>query len=138
MSYEELELTTDLARIDLDLVHRWLSEDAYWALGRPRATVETAARNSLNFGMLSADGALRAYARVVTDRATFAWLCDVYVEPAARGRGVGVRMVREIVERLRPLELSRFLLATTDAHGVYERVGFTALPDPGRWMELGD
>ena len=96
-------VTTDLDRIDLDVVHRWLSTDAYWALGRSRETVETAARNSVNVGVLGADGELCAYARVVTDRATFGWLCDVYVDPAHRGRGVGGLLVRSALEHLEPM-----------------------------------
>ena len=72
-----IRVTTDPAEIDLDIVHRWLSQDAYWAIGRSRETVERAARGSLNFGALDADGTLVGYARVVTDHVTFAWLCDV-------------------------------------------------------------
>ncbi|GAA1880989.1 GNAT family N-acetyltransferase [Lapillicoccus jejuensis] len=127
-------VTTDLDRIDLDVVHRWLSTDAYWALGRSRETVETAARNSLNVGVLDRAGALCAYARVVTDRATFGWLCDVYVDPAHRGRGVGGLLVRSALDALEPMGLGRVVLSTFDAHGVYAKVGFTPLPEPGRWM----
>lgn len=128
------DVTTDLDRIDLDVVHRWLSTDAYWALGRTRDTVRTAARNSLNVGVLDADGALCAYARVVTDRATFAWLCDVYVDPAHRGRGVGHLLIDSAVDLLEPFALGRTLLATRDAHGLYASVGFAPLGEPQRWM----
>ena len=128
------DVTTDLDRIDLDVVHRWLSTDAYWALGRTRGTVRTAARNSLNVGVLDADGALCANARVVTDRATFAWLCDVYVDPAHRGRGVGHLLVDSVVDLLEPFDLGRTLLATRDAHGLYASVGFAPLAEPQRWM----
>lgn len=130
-----ISVTDDLARIDLDLVHRWLSTDAYWALGRSRETVEAAARGSLSFGALS-DGELVGYARVVTDRATFAWLCDVYVAPEARGRGVGSTLVRAVLETLEPMRLLRVMLATQDAHGVYERLGFAAPAHPEWLMAL--
>lgn len=120
---------------DLDRVHHWLSEDAYWARGRPRSTVEAAARHSLNVGVF-AGGEQVAYARVVTDEATFAWLCDVYVDPAHRGRGLGDTMVGEVVAHLREQGLGRVMLATADAHALYARHGFEPLADPARWMTL--
>jgi len=134
-----ITVTDDLARIDLDVVHRWLSTDAYWALGRSRATVEAAARGSLSFGALeqSDDGdELVGYARVVTDRATFAWLCDVYVAPSARGRGVGSALVRAVLEALEPMGLSRVMLATHDAHALYRRHGFGEPAHPEWLMAL--
>jgi GNAT superfamily N-acetyltransferase len=122
--------------MDLDRVHGWLSTDAYWALGRTRETVETAAHHSLNIGAFTSDGGQVAYARVVTDQATFAWLCDVYVDRDHRGRGLGNRMVDAVVRRLRPMSLRRVLLATHDAHDVYARVGFVPMPHPERFMVL--
>lgn len=132
-----VRVTTERDEIDLDVVHRWLSEDAYWALGRSRELVERAARASLNFGALDADGALVGYARVVTDRTTFAWVCDVFVAPSARGAGVGTLLAETIVETVRPWRLKRTMLATADAHGVYEKVGFVPLPNPEWMMVLG-
>ncbi|MDT3317677.1 GNAT family N-acetyltransferase [Microbacterium sp. KSW4-11] len=129
-----MRVTTDLAEIDLDVVHRWLSEDAYWALGRSRDLVERAAQHSLNFGALDEDGTLVGYARVVTDHTTFAWLCDVYVSPDARGRGVGKALAGAVVATLEPLKLKRILLATADAHGLYEQFGFELYPTPERLM----
>lgn len=133
---EQFEVITELGRIDLGVVHRWLSTDAFWAIGRSRETVELAARNSVNFGVIDQDGALHGYARVVTDQATFAWVCDVYVDPAARGRGLGLLLAQTIVEQLQPLRLQRIVLSTLDAHGMYEKVGFIAMPEPERWMLL--
>ncbi|MEU0057405.1 GNAT family N-acetyltransferase [Streptomyces sp. NPDC006334] len=131
------ELSTDPARVDAERVHRWLSTDAYWALGREREKQDRAIAGSLNFGVYDvASGEQVAYARVVTDRATFAWLCDVYVDPAVRGKGIGTSLVAAVRDHLRPYGLRRMLLATQDAHGVYEKVGFEALEDPGRWMAL--
>jgi GNAT superfamily N-acetyltransferase len=132
------EVDTDLARIDLDLVHRWLSTDAFWAIGRTRETVQRAAEGSLNFAAFEPDGVQCAYARVVTDGATFAWLCDVYVDRDFRGRGVGLLLSRAVVDRLAPLHLTRVMLSTTDAHGLYERVGFTPFPYPDRLMVLSN
>ena len=123
--------------MDLDRVHQWLSTDAYWALGRDRETVETAARHSLNFGVFTSDGTQVAYARVATDHATFGWLCDVYVDPGHRGRGLGTRLAEAVVARLRPLHLKRVLLSTQDAHDVYARVGFVPAPNPEMFMILG-
>lgn len=135
---DEFSITTDLDAIDLDVVHRWLSTEAFWALGRSRETVEVAARNSVNFGVLTAEGVLRGYARVVTDQVTFAWVCDVYVDSTARGKGLGGRLAQPIVDHLRSLRLKRVVLSTLDAHGVYEKVGFVPLPEPQKWMLLAE
>lgn len=128
-----LTVSTDATLLDLDTVHRWLSTDAYWALGRPREVVERAVAGSVNFGAYD-DGRLVGYARVVTDRATFAWLCDVYVDPSRRGAGVGTALLDAVSAELSTWQVRRALLATADAHGVYERFGFSALEQPERWM----
>ncbi|MET7821199.1 GNAT family N-acetyltransferase [Micromonospora zamorensis] len=130
-------LSTDPALLDLGLVHHWLSTDAYWALGRDRATVDRAFAGSLPFGVYRPeDGRQVAVARVVTDRATFAWLCDVYVDRAARGRGLGGWLASAARDHLDELGVRRILLATNDAHQVYAQVGFTPLDVPERWMNL--
>ncbi len=143
------EISTDPARLDRALVHRWLATDAYWALGRSREQQDTAIDNSLNFGVYAPDpgtpggaapgpgGRQVAYARVITDRATFAWLCDVYVARDARGTGVGRGLVAAVRDHLAPYRLGRILLATGDAHGLYAKYGFEPLADPTRWMALG-
>ncbi|MFI7502168.1 GNAT family N-acetyltransferase [Streptomyces sp. NPDC049687] len=134
---EGYEMSTDPARIDVERVHRWLSTDAYWAIGRERGQQDRAIAGSLNFGVYdSGSGEQVAYARVVTDLATFAWLCDVYVDPAVRGKGLGTALVAAVRDHLLPYRLRRILLATQDAHGVYEKVGFEALAEPDRWMAL--
>jgi GNAT superfamily N-acetyltransferase len=129
-------LTTDPGRLDLDRVHTWLSTDAYWALGRSRGVVERAFGESLAFGVYRPDGVQVAVARAVTDAATFAWLCDVYVDRAERGRGLGTWMVGAARDELAAQGLRRILLATADAHGVYAKLGFSPLIDTDRWMEL--
>ncbi|MDX3779794.1 GNAT family N-acetyltransferase [Streptomyces europaeiscabiei] len=134
---EGYEISDDPDRVDVGRVHHWLSTDAYWALGRPRERQEGAIRGSLNFGVYEAgSGEQVAYARVVTDRATFAWLCDVYVDPSARGKGLGTALVAAVREHLRPYGLRRILLATHDAHGVYAKLGFEPLAKPDQWMAL--
>lgn len=131
------ELSDDPERLDVAGVHHWLSTDAYWALGRPRQKLENAIRGSLNFGVYAeGSGKQVAYARVVTDRATFAWLCDVYVDPSVRGKGLGTALVGAVRDHLRPYGLRRVLLATHDAHGVYAKLGFEPLAQPDRWMAL--
>jgi GNAT superfamily N-acetyltransferase len=133
------EISTDPSRIDAELVHRWLSEDAYWALGRSRRKQDLAIAGSLNFGVYdSVSGAQLGYARVVTDQATFAWLCDVYVARDARGKGLGTALAAAVRDHLARYDLGRILLATTDAHAMYAKVGFTPLAKPAKWMELGD
>ena len=134
MTAEGYQVRTELEDMDFDRIHPWLSEDAYWALGRSREKVETAARNSLNFGVFTSDLKQVAYARVLTDFANFGWLADVYVDRDHRGRGVGRLLMDAVVERLEPIGLGRVLLATADAHEVYARVGFEPLPNPERWM----
>lgn len=128
-----LTVSTDPALLDLDTIHRWLSTDAYWSLGRSRETVERAAASSLNVGAYD-EGVQVGYARIVTDRATFAWLCDVYVDPARRGAGVGTALLTRVDEELAAMGVKRALLATADAHQVYARFGFAELADPQRYL----
>jgi predicted GNAT family acetyltransferase len=128
-----LEISTDPGRLDVDTIHRWLSEDAYWALGRSRDAVERSIAHSVNFGAY-VDGRLVGYARVVTDEATFAWLCDVYVAADQRGRGVGTPLMDAVGEQLCDLGVRRAMLATADAHALYARYGFEPVSDVERWM----
>lgn len=132
------EVSADPARIDAALVHGWLSQDSYWAQGRPREKHDAAMAGSLNFGVYdTASGAQCGYARVVTDRATFAWLCDVYIAREARGKGLGTALATAVRDHLSPYGLRRIMLTTADAHGVYAKVGFTPLAEPGTWMVFG-
>ncbi|MFJ7178913.1 GNAT family N-acetyltransferase [Streptomyces massasporeus] len=134
---EGYEITTDPGRVDRERVHHWLSTDAYWALGRTREKQDRAIEGSLNFGVHeTVTGEQVAYARVITDRATFAWLCDVYVDPSVRGKGVGSALVAAVRDEIASYGVRRVLLATHDAHEVYARHGFTALERPEHWMAL--
>ncbi|MFF7043595.1 GNAT family N-acetyltransferase [Streptomyces massasporeus] len=134
---EGYEITTDPGRVDRARVHHWLSTDAYWALGRSREKQDRAIEGSLNFGVHeTVSGEQVAYARVITDRATFGWLCDVYVDPSVRGKGVGSALVAAVRDEMRQYGVRRVLLATHDAHGVYAKLGFAPLERPEHWMAL--
>jgi GNAT superfamily N-acetyltransferase len=125
---------TDKARLDPHLIHRFLRDSSYWAQDRTLATVKKSIENSLCFGLYEGDQQV-ALARVVTDYATFAWLCDVFVIESHRSRGLAKWLVECIVAHpeLKPLRL--FLLATRDAHDLYHRFGgFEPLPMPEKWM----
>jgi GNAT superfamily N-acetyltransferase len=125
----------DPAEVDRTTVHRWLSEQSYWAKGRSRATQDAAIDSSRNFGIYEVgSGRQVAYARVVTDGATFAWLCDVFVAAEVRGRGIGGALVAGVIEEFEPLALKQMVLATRDAHGLYAKFGFTPLDVPSKWM----
>ncbi len=130
----ELTISFDPARIDRDRVHGWLSREAYWSPGLDRRVFERAVEHSL-VASAFADGEQVAFARIVTDRATFAWLCDVFVAAGSRGRGVGRRLISAIVEHPELQGLRRWSLRTRDAHALYQRFGFTPLAAPERCME---
>lgn len=122
-------------RIDRSRVHRWLSEESYWAQGRSRATQDAAIDGSWNYGVYEIQGGEQvAYGRIVTDGVTFAWLCDVFVAPEARGQGIGKMLAAGIIENLEPLSLRRVLLSTGDAHGLYRQFGFAPLDEPSKMM----
>jgi GNAT superfamily N-acetyltransferase len=127
------EVSDDPARLDFDVVHGYLTR-SYWSPGIARDRVERAARHSLAFGLYDA-GVQIGYARVVTDRTTFAYLADVFVLEAHRGRGLGVFLVESVLGHPEVQGLRRWMLATRDAHGLYARFGFTALADPATMME---
>jgi GNAT superfamily N-acetyltransferase len=128
----EYEISCDPARIDVALVHEFLS-GSYWAEGRSRETVERSIRNSLCFGVYTG-GRQVAFARVITDRAVFAYLADVFVVPELRGRGIGKGLVQAVLAHPDLQTLRTFLLGTRDAHGLYERFGFAPLLEPQRLM----
>jgi len=131
---EGYEVSTDPARIDLDYVHRYLSRDSYWAGAIPRAVVARSVANALSFGLYAADGAQVGFARVITDKATFAWLADVFIDPGQQGLGLGKGLIDAVVAHPDLQGLRRFMLVTADAHGLYERYGFTAVENPERMM----
>ena len=133
----DYEIDTDPARIDLDVTHGFLTTDAYWSPGVSRDTVERAIANSMSFGIykVSGDDARQAgFARVVSDRATFAWICDVFVLPEHRGAGLGKWLMECMTAHPELQGLRRWLLATRDAHGLYKQYGFEEISDPSNYM----
>ena len=129
-------LDTDAARLDVAVIHRYLSQESYWARHIPRATLERAIAHSLTFGIYAPDGQQAAFARVVSDRATFAWLCDVFVLPEHRGQGLSKWLVQQMLAHPDLQNLRRHLLATFDAHTLYQRFGYEPLDRPDRWLEI--
>ncbi len=130
---DSLVISTDPARLDLEAICDFLAR-SYWAPKRPRSTIEQSLRNSLVFGVYDG-GRQVGLARVVTDYATFAWLCDVFVHEDYRGRGIGKWLMGSIVSHPGLQGVPRFLLATRDAHGLYSQFGFAPLNAPERWMD---
>ena len=130
-----MEISTDSRRIDRELVHRFLSEESYWARTRTREENDRAIDSSLVFGVYDDAGRQIAHARVVTDTVSFGYLGDVFVVPAARGRGVGKALLAAIIAHPSVRDVRRFALLTDDAHGLYEQFGFRALDDVEKWMQ---
>lgn len=128
------EITTDCTRVDVTAVHRYLSEESYWAKNIPLEVVERSIRNSMTFAVLHGDE-LAGFARVTSDCATFAYLGDVFVLPAHRGKGLSRWLMECIGEHPHLQGLRRWILATADAHGLYAQSGFTPLKAAERWME---
>ena len=116
-------LDDDAARVDIDAVHDYLANESYWAKGRPRETVERLIREAQRVVGLYDDGRQVGFARAFSDGVSLVYLADVYVLPEYRGRGLGIELVREMVER-GPLADVRWVLHTRDAHGLYRKVGF--------------
>ena len=133
----DYEISTDRERIDLALTHRFLSEEAYWSPGVPLEVVERAIVGSIVFGIYKGS-AQAGLARVVSDRATFAWICDVFVLPEHRGAGLGKWLMECVTAHPELQGLRRWILATRDAHGLYRQYGFTELHDAARFMEHWD
>lgn len=129
-----LRISSDPSEIDFDRVHGFLSREAYWSVGIPADTLRRAIEHSLCFSAFD-DGVQVGFARVVTDRATFAYLCDVFVSTEARGLGVSKAMMQAIDAHPELQGLRRFILATSDAHGLYAQYDFEPLARPDRFME---
>lgn len=133
---EGYRISTDPAQLDLDVVHGFLAT-SYWAAGIPRDVVARSIEASVPFGLYRGDEQV-GFARVVTDRATFAYLCDVFVVEAHRGRGLGRWLVATVLAHPDLRALRRWMLATWDAHGLYAGHGFTPLAKPETFMERYD
>lgn len=128
-----LLLCDDESLLDMPKIHQWLSVESYWATGREFEMVEKSFVNSYSIGVYEGNRQV-AVARIVSDTATFAWLCDVFVDSDFRGRGLGTWLANATVEWAEKNGIKRIILATRDAHEVYSRAGFELLKSPERWM----
>ena len=131
---DSFSISTDPAQMDIDAVHAYLTR-SYWAEGIPRAVVAKSIEGSLCFGLF--DGSRQiGFARVITDKSTFAYLCDVYVLEDCRGLGLGKKLMTAVCTHPDLQGLRRFVLVTRDAHGLYDKFGFTPVKDPSPYMEI--
>ena len=128
-------ISTEGERLDIDAIHGFLSQEAYWSPGVARDVVERAIEHSLCFGLYASDGAQAGFARAVTDRATYAYLADVFVFPAHRARGLGKWLVETMLSHPELRSLRHIQLVTDDAHSLYARFGFGPLRNPARHLE---
>lgn len=130
----EFTISTDRNLLRIDAIHKFLSEESYWAKTRTKVQTETAIKNSLPFGVYKGENQI-GFARVVTDFATFAYLGDVYILEEFRGNGLSKWLMETISAHPELQGFRRWILATKDAHTLYEKFGFHALVHPERWME---
>jgi len=130
----EYEIDTDKRQLDIAGIHRYLSKESYWAQNRSLEQTLTAIENSFCLGVFKGREQV-GFARVITDKATFAYVGDVFILGPHRGKGLSKWLMRTIVEQPDMQGLRRWLLATRDAHGLYEQFGFSTLVHPERWME---
>jgi len=129
-------VSDDKALLDTELVHGWMSRESYWAAGRPREVMERSIEYSLCVGLYAPDGGQVGFARLVTDYATFCWLCDVFVDAAHRGNCVGTFLVEATLRHPEVAGLRTVLMAAPE-RSLYRRLGFGGLIRPERWMERG-
>jgi len=128
-------LSTDPSKLDLDFVHHYLSQRAYWSKGRSKRDVQTSVENSLCFGLYTKQGNQQiGFARVATDYVVFAWIMDVFIANEFKGRGYGTMLVENIINHPKLKEVNGFGLRTSDAHGLYKKFGFAEIPNPETWM----
>ncbi len=130
----EFTISTDRDRLQIEAIYKFLSEESYWANNRTKEQTLTAIKNSLPFGVYKGENQI-GFARVVTDYATFAYLGDVYILEEFRGKGLSKWLMETIISHPELPGLRRWILATKDAHTLYEKFGFHALVHPERWME---
>lgn len=129
-------VTTDASRLDIGYIHGFLTE-SYWARGIPRDIVARAIENSLPFGLFAGERQV-GFARAITDRAWYAYIADVFVDDAHRGKGLGKLIMEAVTSHPDLQNLRRMMLGTADAHGLYRQFDFGDLSQPERWMERGD
>jgi N-acetylglutamate synthase-like GNAT family acetyltransferase len=131
----EYSVSTDKSRLDVDVIHQFLSTKAYWCLNIPRVTVEKSIENSLCFAVFHHDKQV-GFARVISDFSTIAYLGDVFIVDEYRGKGLSKLLMKTIMSHPELQGLRRWILLTSDAHGLYEQFGWTTIADPSVWMEV--
>lgn len=131
-------ISSDPARLDVDAIHAFLSTASHWAKGIPRDVVVKSIAHSIVVGLYAPDGAQVGFARVVSDHATFAYLCDVYVLPAHQSRGLGAWIVETVLALPELQGIRRWTLATKTAHGLYEKFGFRVPKWHNAYMDIVD
>ncbi|MEE4248864.1 MAG: GNAT family N-acetyltransferase [Kangiellaceae bacterium] len=135
MNAEEISISTDASKIDLEFVHNYLCNTAYWAKGRSKADVKTSIESSLCFSLFSVETKKQiGFARVATDYVVFAWIMDVFIDDNFKGKGYGKKLVNFVLNHPELQSVNGFGLRTSDAHGLYRQFGFTEVPDPDTWM----
>ena len=134
---DDYVISTDRSRLNIELIHDYLSNKSYWATGRARDVVERSIENSLSFGIYKGKNQV-GFARIVTDYATFAWVADVFILPEHRGVGLSKWLMEVIIAHPQLQGFRRWVLSTKDAQTLYERFGFIKLHRPERWMERPD
>lgn len=130
-----IQISTDKSRLDIELIHNYLTNESYWAKGRSIEKVKLSIENSICFGVYL-DEAQIGFARVVTDYAVFAWILDVFILKDFQGRGYGKKLMNTIMNQNNLQNLLRWGLGTDDAHGLYEQYGFKPLKKPQNMMEI--
>lgn len=130
-------IDTSPKKLDLEVIHSYLSKRSYWATGRSRETIQRSIENSLAFGIYEQQKQV-GFGRVITDYATFAWIADVFVLEEYRGKGLSKWLMEVMISHPKLQGFRRWVLATKDAHELYRRFGFTELQKPERWMERRD
>ncbi|HEY4323380.1 MAG TPA: GNAT family N-acetyltransferase [Mucilaginibacter sp.] len=128
-------ISTDQSLLDMEMIYKYLDQDSYWAKDISSERVKRSIENSLCFGVYQHDQQI-GLARVITDKATFAYLCDVFILPAFRGVGLSKWLMQSIITYPELEGLRRWSLATSDAHGLYSQFGFTPISKPENWMEI--
>ncbi|SDH91099.1 N-acetylglutamate synthase, GNAT family [Vibrio xiamenensis] len=132
---DEFRVSSDPSELDFSVIYSFIST-SYWAQGIPRETLQKAIDNSLCFGVYTQDNQQVGFARLVTDKATFAYLADVFIDQAYRGKGLSKRLIEAVTMHPEVQGLRRIVLATRDAHGLYQQFGFSPLDDPALFMQI--
>ena len=134
MSAEAYYISTDKAKLDIQFIHKFLSQESYWAKEMPLDTFKRSIENSMCFGIYNGSEQV-GFARIISDKATYAYLGDVFIIASHRGKGLSKMLMEYIMNHPELQGLRRWVLGTADAHGLYSQYGFTALASPARWME---